>query len=142
MPKVARFTTLERFLDEMKKGNESVFDNVTIEIANNLFELVKRVEHYFPDQNTARLQWILQPFSVSEDADADDDFLAKEEWITLRSNETWKVEFQRGDLQGFWISRLEEIPILAWRALRILVSFATTYLCEKGFSTVLGMKTK
>ena len=139
---VAQFTTLDQFLDEMEKDNECLLENVTIEIANHFSELVKRMEHYFPDRNTARLQWILYPFSVSEDAVADDDFPAKEEWITLRSNETWKVDFQRGDLQGFWISRLEEIPILARRALRILVSFATTYLCEKGFSTVLGMKTK
>ena len=38
--------------------------------------------------------------------------------------------------------QLSDAPTLAERALNILISFSTTYLCEKGFSTVIGLKTK
>ena len=46
------------------------------------------------------------------------------------------------DLQAFWIAQLSDAPTLAERALNILTSFSTTHLCEKGFSTVMGLKTK
>ena len=81
----------------------------------------------------------VQPFSVDEDQVADDDFPAKEEWIALRLNERKKVEFQNTHLQAFWIAQLSDAPTLAELALNILTSFSTTYLCEKRFSTVMGL---
>ena len=101
------------------------------------------MHHYFPesDQETASLQWIIHPFSVPDEAIHDNDFLAKE-WITMRANEALKIEFQNQNADSFWISRLADSPTLSKRALKLLVSFSTMYLCEKGFSTVLGMKTK
>ena len=72
----------------------------------------------------------------------DDDFPAKEEFITMRVNEAWKTQFHSTDLEQFWIARLRDIPTLAQRALKILTSFSTTYRCEQAFSTVMGMKTK
>ncbi|KAF2350211.1 Ribonuclease H-like domain [Trinorchestia longiramus] len=93
------------------------------------------------DQETASLQWIIHPLSVPDEAIHDDDFPAKE-WITMRANEALKIELQNQNADSFWISRLADSPILSKRALKLLVSFSTTYLCEKGFSTVLGMKTK
>ncbi|KAF2354298.1 Ribonuclease H-like domain [Trinorchestia longiramus] len=94
------------------------------------------------DQETASLQWIIHPFSVPDEAIHDDDFPAKEEWITVRANEALKIELQNQNADSCWISRLAHSPTLSKRALKLLVSFSTTYLCEKGFSTVLGMKTK
>ena len=52
------------------------------------------------------------------------------------------MEFQITDPQVFWIAQLSDAPTLAERALNILTSFSTTYLCEKGFSIVVGLKTK
>ena len=60
----------------------------------------------------------------------------------MRANEALKIEFQNQNADSFWISRLADSPTLSKRALKLLISFSTTYLCEKGFSTVLGMKTK
>ena len=105
-------------------------------------ELVHYLDRYFPDRETALPQWCVQPFSVDEDQVADDDFPAKEEWIALRLNERKKVEFQNTDLQAFWIVQLSDASALAERALNILTSFSTTYLCEKGFSTAMDLKTK
>ena len=52
------------------------------------------------------------------------------------------MEFPNINLQAFWIVQLSDAPTLAERAMNILTSFSTTYLCEKGFSTVMGLKTK
>ena len=60
----------------------------------------------------------------------------------LRMKQAFKLDFQENDLAAFWVARLRDIPTLATRALKILTSFSTTYRCEQGFSTVVGMKTK
>ena len=52
------------------------------------------------------------------------------------------MEFQTTDLQAFWIAQLSDAPTLAERALNILASFSTTYLCVKEFSTAMGLKAK
>ena len=45
-------------------------------------------------------------------------------------------------MDAFWCAQLNTFPQLAKKALEILVPFATTYLCETGFSTFVNIKTK
>ncbi|XP_076032984.1 protein FAM200C-like [Oratosquilla oratoria] len=101
------------------------------------------MHHCFPDsdQETASLQWIIHPFSVPYEA-VYNDIPGKEKWITMRVNEALKIEFRNQNADSFWTSRLADSLTLSKRALKLLVSFSTAYLCEKGFSTVLRMKTK
>ena len=90
---MAQFSTLDQFLDDNNKGQQFL-NEAKQEIQEHLDELVHYLDRYFPDRETAPLQWCVQPFSVDEDQVADDDFPAKEEWIALRLNERKKVEFQ------------------------------------------------
>jgi hypothetical protein len=138
---VAQFSTLDMFLDQCEDGQQ-LLDVVKDDIIAHLNELAKKLEKYYPDLETAKFQWCLQPFSADDDAVHDNDFPAKEEWIALRVNANLRMEFQKSDFQAFWIARLKDTPTLARRALQIITSFSTTYRCEQGFSTVLGMKTK
>ena len=141
---IAQFPTLDQFVEENIDDAGSVLQTINKEMSDHLKGLETSMHHYFPesDQETASLQWIIHPFSVPDEAIHDDDFPAKEEWITMRANEALKIEFQNQNADSFWISRLADSPTLSKRALKLLVSFSTTYLCENGFSTVLGMKTK
>ena len=91
--------------------------------------------------NRYSLQWIIDHFTVPDDIIHDDDFPAKEEWISMRYNKELKIKLQEQGSDSFWISQ-HDSPTLAKGALELLVSFSTTYLCEKGFSTVMGMKSK
>lgn len=138
---VAQFCTLDHFLDESDEDGE-VLGIIKGETAEHLDSLREQLERYFPNLEIGALQWLQNPFSVPDDAVDDDDFPGKEEWIALRVNDAWKLEFQNVSLPSFWISRLADTPTLARRALKVLVSFSTTYLCEQGFSAVLGMKSK
>lgn len=137
---VAQFSALDQFLDENEEG-EQLLDQAKQEVQDHLDQLVHNLERYFPDRETASFQWCVLPFSGEEDQIEDDDFPAKEEWISLRLNERKKVDFQEMDLQAFWIAQLIDSPTLAERALNILTAYSTAYLCEQGASTVMGLKT-
>lgn len=118
------------------------FYRPSTKMIDHLKGLETSMHHNFPksDQEIASLPWIIHPFSVPE-AIHDADFPAKEEWITMRTNEVLAIEFQNQNADSFCISRLGDSPTLSKRALKFLILFSTTYLCVKGFSTVLGMKT-
>ena len=43
---------------------------------------------------------------------------------------------------NFWIEARTEYPVILKAALRVLIPFATSYMCEAGFSAVAVLKTK
>ncbi|GBL79945.1 SCAN domain-containing protein 3 [Araneus ventricosus] len=53
-----------------------------------------------------------------------------------------KTTFETTTLPVFWIKVMAEYPDIATRALKSLLPFPTTYLCEAGFSAVTATKTK
>lgn len=50
--------------------------------------------------------------------------------------------FNQKPQTDFWIGLRSDYPALANRAVKTLMPFATTYLCESGFSALTSMKTK
>ena len=42
----------------------------------------------------------------------------------------------------FWSAGLETYPLLAEKALAVLLPFSTTYLCKAGFSSLICLKNK
>ena len=80
--------------------------------------------------------WIQQPFLINIE-NYDDDKL---DLIDLQSCRKSQLEFENLKLENFWCSQLLTFPRLAKKALTILIPFITTYLCEKGFSTILHIK--
>jgi len=46
------------------------------------------------------------------------------------------------NISKFWIKIQYEYPTLTEKALKKLIPFSTTYLCEVGFSTMSTIKTK
>uniref|UniRef100_UPI00358F06DC protein FAM200C-like n=1 Tax=Myxine glutinosa TaxID=7769 RepID=UPI00358F06DC len=85
--------------------------------------------------------WIRHPFQINLE-DIDDGSDVKADLIDWRSNHGIQMEFTEGHLEHFWASQLEIFPVLARKALAlaVLVPFATTYLCETGFSCLLHIK--
>uniref|UniRef100_A0A8D8RKV1 Protein ZBED8 n=1 Tax=Cacopsylla melanoneura TaxID=428564 RepID=A0A8D8RKV1_9HEMI len=60
----------------------------------------------------------------------------------MKNNSFSKDKFLQKSLIEFWCSVRETYPNLANMALKILVPFVSTYLCEAGFSTLVNIKTK
>ena len=76
----------------------------------------------------------LQPYGFT--------FLEAEKFINLSSVLTLKSIYNSNSLISFWIKALAEFPLVGCKALRVLVPFATSYLCEAGFFAVVVIKLK
>ncbi|XP_068211790.1 protein FAM200C-like [Palaemon carinicauda] len=74
--------------------------------------------------------------------DVDDDGSIMEDHIDMRHNHGIQMEFTNSQLDHFWPCQLKAYPAQATKALEVLVPFATTYLCEQGFSCLLHIKMK
>jgi hypothetical protein len=72
----------------------------------------------------------------------DDADIQKDDLIDLQSKALLKQGFFNQNIDEFRCSQIAAYPVLAKKALEVLIPFATTYLCESGFSTLVRLKTK
>ena len=88
---------------------------------------------YFPPCD-ANNKWIWDPFQV--DVKDVKKLTTKEEnsLVELSCDTSLKSCFSRNDLRDCWLLLKNEYPELATKALKHLMPFPTTYLCEPAFS--------
>ena len=60
----------------------------------------------------------------------------------MTSDSTLRLRFTAQTQSEFWLGVEREHPLIGQRAVRILLPFATSYLCEMGFSAVASLKSK
>ncbi len=129
------FPTLHDFLC----ANElCLTDSMKHEITAHLSELAAQLRRYFPESDSSD-SWIRHPFTA---VPASLSTSEQESLIEITTDGSLKVEFNQKQLPDFWIGLRTEHPELAKRAVKTLMPFATTYLCESGFSALTSMKTK
>ena len=63
-----------------------------------------------------------------------------EDLIDMRNNTGIKMKFFDDSLENFWASQLETYPVLAKKALTVLVNFATTYCVKQDFLAWFTLK--
>ncbi|XP_075454497.1 protein FAM200A-like [Ascaphus truei] len=105
------------------------------------FLVIKWFEKYFQEEDDIhKYAWIQDPFK----AQAPPEFtsLEEENLIELSCDNTLKTKFCHMDITEFWLTVQDEYPLLSGKAQRILIPFATSYLCEAGFSAVAVIKSK
>ena len=116
--------------------------NLKAEISQHLEGLKESFDGYFsPGDLDESDTWIVNPFAYKlekmENSDED-----KEHLIEMQACQATKLLYESSSLEVFWCSVQTGYPTLAKRALKILVPFATTWLCESGFSSLLYIKNK
>ena len=127
-------------LDEVSNA-ENVLLIVT-EMKEHLQVLSQSFQGYFQHGEVSVSQgWMQDPFVFNLDSMDDNDEM-KEDRVEMKASNKIKMEFDSMQLDTFWCAQLKKFPQLAERALEVLVPFATTYLCETGFSTLVHIKTK
>ncbi|XP_045105123.1 protein FAM200A-like [Portunus trituberculatus] len=104
------------------------------EIMDHLSQLDDEFRRYFPDLSPQHAGLAKNPFLCQVDDVLED---AQEEFIELLHDSTAKNVFQSNSLSSFWCSMMESYPKIS-----DLLPFASTYLCESGFSSLLAIKTK
>lgn len=128
------FPNLQEFLKHTSVlGGNELF-------AEHLNTLLGKCSFYFKDVDTSDYEWIRNPFgdnSTSTLSTAD-----QEQLIDLSCDGSLKLVFDAGPLEKFWLQVKDEYPSLSTKAIDILLRFATSYLCESGFSSVAVLKTK
>ena len=134
------FSMFHRFDEAHEKCIEFNFFE---EIYNHLDLLSIKFQHYFPEDVRIGNLWILNPFMcdiASEEVNLPTD--TENELLQLSEDSNLKLSFKGKELLDFWICAISEYPVLAKRAVKFLLPFTTTYLCESGFSHVTNIKTK
>ena len=109
------------------------------DIEQHLKLLFEHFRKCFLKETYDNFDWILNPFVVAK---TDLSQREEEELAELSSDRTLMISFNLKALASFWFSVLDEYPLLSQKATKILLPFATTYMCETAISTLTNMKTK
>ncbi|KAE8284807.1 Protein FAM200A [Larimichthys crocea] len=133
--RVDSFENLKSFIEDNKLQN-----TVIPCMEEHISALQKHFQRYFLMQDPKQYDWIRDPFSASPPADLSTP--EEEQFIDVTSDSTLRLQFQSKTLAAFWIGVEKQYPLLGKRALATLLPFATSYLCEIGFSAVASIKTK
>ena len=100
-------------------------------------------EKYFPADTDIRKNnlWVIDPFLATHDTNLS--IPEKEKLIEISSDSHLKVvKSHCENVADFWIGLLDESPLLSEKALKLLLPFHSTYLCETAFSTLCVIKNK
>ncbi|XP_045120467.1 protein ZBED8-like [Portunus trituberculatus] len=121
-------------------GDISVPGELKQAIAMHLDELAKSLNGYFPTRESYPA-WVRQPFTFSvATTDVNDEYL--DEIIELQQSQVQQQLFRTTTLSTFWCHQIVAYPLIAKKALEILIPFVTTYLCEQSFLRMVDIKTK
>ncbi|KAL1281206.1 hypothetical protein QQF64_000009 [Cirrhinus molitorella] len=128
-------------LSEFLQSREATLSNyVKGLIIEHLNQLSQNLRTYFPPMDQSQI-WIRNPFDVTPPI-PHLSFQEQEQLLELSSDGRHNILFKNKSLVDFWASAMVEYPGLSKQALKVLMPFATTYLCEAGFSALTLLKTK
>lgn len=134
------FSNFDEYLKE-KDNNQ----HVVIVVRHHLASLIEAFDRYFPKNEDPRHgnMWIIDPFAVANNENNNLSMNEKESLIDLSSDSSLKAKFQStASKSQFWLYVKNEYPMLSEKAVKLLIQFSTTYLCEKTFSSVTTIKTR
>lgn len=100
----------------------------------------KAFTRYFPSLDIKQYDWVSSPFGDYESTDLTTE--EEEQLIDLKNDRVHKSTFEKKDNAEFWISLQTEYPELCLKAVKILLPFASSYICEFGFSALTEIKSK
>jgi hypothetical protein len=131
------------FLSEHLMNVEHETEQAAIQtvVVGHLDLLHKKLLQYFPAEPTENFKWVRNPFET----DVSSLSLAAQmesQLIELSCDTTLKAKFDKLKLSDFWLHVSEEYALISQEAVAFLLPFATTNLCETGFSAMTAMKTK
>ena len=112
-------------------------------VRDHLSLLLQEFERYFSTTKDPRnaKEWICDPF-VNKLGESSMSVQQEDQLLEIENDGDLKRTFETTTLPMFWLKIKPEYPYIATRALKTLLPFPTSYLCEAGFSAVTATKTK
>jgi len=126
------FSNLDEFMRE-----KDVNQQVGRQLAGGSYCSTASFCRYFPKKEDPRHgnMWIINPF-VANIGNNNSNMNEKESLIDLSSDSTLKFKFQSTlSKSRFWLSVISKYPFLIEKAMKVVIQFSTTYLCEETFSS-------
>ena len=123
---------------------EVCLDDVQIVMKRHLASLIQEFDLIIP-QRAKELEWVRNPFAVDVDAlleSCQSITGFKEEFIDIQCDSLLKNIFEKRKLGQFWTKIKTEKNIVGMQAVKALLPFVTTCLCESGFSALAQIKIK
>ena len=139
----SNFSMLEEMLLNIRIGIcQPLPTSLRIDMCRHLEALQNSFKSYcLATEDLKNKSWIRNPFLAELECISDDD-LAKDELIELKAMESIRMSFNSKSIGDFWISLGQAYPLLVKQAMAGIIPFATTYLCESGFSSLVAIKTR
>jgi hypothetical protein len=103
--------------------------------------LKKNSDCYFLEEmKNCQQNWIAKPFQ----GDMTTAILTKadEELVDLSEDTSLKLNFNSIKLTQFWPCVQQTCPTLSTEALKVMLPISSSYICDVGFSAMVGMKTE
>ncbi|XP_067936953.1 zinc finger BED domain-containing protein 5-like [Watersipora subatra] len=112
------------------------------DIKHHLHSLIAEFERYFPklDPRTEQLMSLTRnPFrrNVHEIAEQ-----LQKEFLELTNNSAIKDDFKELSIENVWVQAQKLYPNINLATFKMLIPFASTYLCESAFSVMLTIQSK
>ena len=140
--RTAAFPSMNEYLEEWNQIAISRYDVIKPSLMEHLKNLITEFDRCIPDRNLASQLWVRNPFLAKVDNLSEDVAGLQEELIDLHHDQFHRRLLSTASRGEFWTSVKKEKPMIGNEAMTFLLPFATTYLCEQGFSALTVIKTK
>jgi len=131
--------TLESFVIE---NNLQLKDELKSNIKTHCSQLIQNFKLYFPE-DYKKENWIRDPFNTDNVLLAEDlSSKEKEHLIDISCDRNLMDEFKNTSIINFWIKQKKDFKDISEKAIKFLIPFCSTYMCETGFSAMLYLKNK
>lgn len=128
-------------------------------ILKSLRLLDDNIKKYFPSLDVSSMDWVRNPFIDSAYETALFTTDEESELIDVRNDRGLKLQYCKlaedaeaesklkktkvnVDIASFWIPLLSEYPLISKKAMKAILPFSTSYICEAAFSSMNAIKTK
>ncbi|XP_076055191.1 zinc finger BED domain-containing protein 5-like [Oratosquilla oratoria] len=131
----------EKLCGVMDESQLQLDQSLKDDITEHLQSLEKEVECYFPELSQEQEALARNPFSTEHDVSSIPDEI-QDEFLDQRNESSAHDLFKLKSVTQFWCTMYQSYSKVSMIAFRVLVPFASTYLYETGFSTLVNIKTK
>jgi hypothetical protein len=112
-----------------------------IQLTISHFEsLTDSLDQYLPSLPSEMCDWFRNPFVGFSQNSLN--MQEEEQFTELQCDHTLKMKFSEVSFAMFWISIRKEYYVISTKAVKILLWFSNSYLCEQGFSCLTNIKSK